>query len=199
MRLFQFATAALVTIGLTGVAMASSLPAGGKLNFDVIRKNKDIGDLNYTFSGNPQAFSVNIVTDIAVKLPLIRVNAYAFEQVSTESWKNGKLTAIRSNTNDDGTTHEVNLGKTGLLPASLWNDAAVKSRKLLNTIDGSEMAVKIKDMGLQQVTTAHGPVQARHYRISGELNRDVWYDGNGDLAHVVFTADDGSTITYLRK
>jgi len=31
------------------------------------------------------------------------------------------------------------------------------------------------------------------------LERDLWYDKNGDLARVLFKADDGSTVIYVRK
>lgn len=199
MRLTFSSLAALFIVGLAAPVAASSLPSQGKLNFDVVRKGKDIGDHSYSFSGTPGAYSVNVNTDIAVKVPLIRVNAYVFKQNSVENWSGGKLAKIQSDTNDDGTAHQLNQSGKGLLPASLWNDEIVKSHKLLNTIDGSVMSVRVTDLGMQSVHVRSGTVNAHHYRISGDLDRDVWYDGEGNLAHVAFTADDGSTVTYVRK
>lgn len=185
------------SVGIPGVA--SPIPAQGALRFDVIRKGKDIGDHSYTFSGSSGAYSVTVQTDIAVKVPLLRINAYVFKQNSTERWTGKSMTAIQSATNDDGTAHQLNQPGNGILPASLWNDEILKSRKLLNTIDGHIMSVKVTDLGNQTVPTGRGNIIAHHYRISGELDRDIWYDRDGNLAHVSFKADDGSTVTYLRK
>lgn len=184
---------------VTSPVAASSLPDQGNLRFDVIRKGKDIGDHSYVFSGSPASYSVKVATKIAVKVPLVQLNAYVFEQQSTETWAGGKMTAIASDTNDNGTPHQLKQPGQGLLPASLWNDDIVKSRKLLNSIDGKVMSVHVTDLGMQAVPSGHGQINAHHFRISGDLERDVWYDDAGNLAHVSFKADDGSTVTYVRK
>lgn len=199
MRIVSFLGSFLLAASAAAPGLASSLPAKGALRFDVIRKGKDIGDHSYTFSGSPSSYSVNVQTDIAVKLPLLRINAYVFKQKSSERWNGQSMTTIRSATDDNGTAHQLDQPGTGLLPASLWNDAIVKSHTLLNTIDGRIMYVKVTDLGDQAVPTRRGTVMAHHYRISGDLDRDVWYDSDGNLAHVSFKADDGSTVTYLRK
>lgn len=180
-------------------ANALSLPSNGKLNFDVIRKGKDIGDHNYSFSGSNATFTVKVTTDIAVKIPLIRTVAYSFKHSSVESWKGGKLQQLSSNTMDDGEPHQLKTANKGALPASLWNDDIVRSSKLMNTIDGNIMSVRIADLGTEQVSTKRGAVTAHHYRLSGGLARDLWYDADGNLAQVVFKADDGSTVSYIRK
>ncbi|MEQ9258021.1 MAG: DUF6134 family protein [Roseovarius sp.] len=191
--------AAGLTLGLATAVSAASIPASGKLDFDVVRKGSDIGDHSYRFSGSGDALTVNVNTDIMVKVPIIRTTAYSFKHQSVESWQNGKLTSVRSATNDDGTPHQLATGGNGVLPASLWNDDILRAGKLLNTIDGHLMQIRVSDMGTEQVATKRGTVAAHHYRISGDLNRDLWYDADGSLAHVSFTADDGSTVTYVRK
>ena len=186
-------------LALTAPVNAFSLPQGGSLKFDVIRKGKDIGDHSYKFSGSGNAFSVKVATDIAVKIPLIRTTVYSFKHDSTERWKAGALQNVNSKTDDDGTPHQLNVAAKGALPASLWDEDIVRSGKLLNTIDGRIMAIRTADLGMETVQTKRGPVKAHHYRMSGDLVRDLWYDEDGNLAHVVFKADDGSTITYVRK
>ena len=53
----QFITAALVALGAVTTSFAAfaapsdSVPASGRLTFDVIRKGKDIGDYTVTFRG----------------------------------------------------------------------------------------------------------------------------------------------------
>ncbi|MDZ4139844.1 MAG: DUF6134 family protein, partial [Erythrobacter sp.] len=171
----------------------------GRLDFDVIRNGKDIGDHSYSFTGNPADLTVKVHTDVAVKLPLVRINVYSFTHVSTETWKNGKPAGLSSTTDDDGTPNKLALGTVAALPASLWSNDIAGQTRLLNTIDGHVMAVKVADLGAEQVQVAGGKVKAEHYRISGELARDVWYDDAGLLARLVMTADDGSIVTYVRK
>jgi len=191
--------AAALAAALANPLAAASLPQSGRLDFDVIRKGKDIGDYGYRFSGTDKAFLVQVSTKVVVKIPIVHITAYSFNQSSTETWKNGKLAGLKSSTNDDGTPHELNTGTSPLLPASLWDMDIVHAKKLLNTIDGSVMAVKTADLGSESVPVSGGKITAHHYRISGDLNRDVWYDAHGNLARVVFKGDDGSTVTYKRK
>jgi len=191
---------------ITGLAIAfaaplnaASIPASGQLNFDVVRKGKDIGDHSYRFSGSPGSFSVTVSTDVIVRVPLIRIAAYRFEHSSVETWRGGELQTLVSTTNDDGTPHELNTGNQGPLPASLWNDDIVRSGQLMNTIDGTIMSVRVADLGSENVPVNGGNLNTHHYRISGGLERDLWYDENGNLARVAFKAEDGSTVTYIRK
>lgn len=197
MRLFGIALG--LVVALAAPVNALSLPSNGKLSFDVVRKGKDIGDHSYKFSGNTDSFTVKVNTDIAVKIPLIRTTAYSFKHQSVESWKGGKLQQLRSSTNDDGEPHQLKTTNKGALPASLWNDDIVRSGKLMNTIDGKIMSVRAADLGSETIKTKRGNVSAHHYRLSGGLARDVWYDGEGNLAQVMFKADDGSTVMYIRK
>lgn len=197
MRLFGLAVG--LAVALAAPVNALSIPSNGSLNFDVVRKGKDIGDHTYRFFGGTGAFTVEITTDIAVKVPLIRTTAYSFKHSSLEQWNGGKLQQISSNTNDDGEPHQLKTAGKGALPASLWNDDIVRSGKLINTIDGKIMKVRVADLGNETVKTKRGAVAAHHYRMSGDLARDLWYDADGNLAQVAFKADDGSTVMYIRK
>jgi hypothetical protein len=188
-----------LAVSIAAPLNAASLPEPGNLQFDVMRKGKDIGDHSYKFNGSPNAYSVKVSTNIVVKIPLIQITAYNFQHSSVEMWRNDKLQKLTSTTNDNGTPHQLNSGPSANQPASLWNIDIVRSKKLLNTIDGKIMSVRAADLGSEMVPTKRGKVQARHYRISGGLERDLWYDANDALVRVSFKADDGSTVTYVRK
>ena len=83
MRLFGIALG--LAVAFAAPVNALSIPSNGKLNFDVVRKGKDIGDHSYSFSGKSGAFTVKVATDIVVKVPLIRTTAYSFKHKSVES------------------------------------------------------------------------------------------------------------------
>ena len=92
--------AVLVAIGATAsslpvsAAPADSVPASGRLSFDVIRNGKDIGDYVVSFRGSGNDLDVSLSTDVMVKLPVIGVSAYRFKQQSTETWRGGKLAGL---------------------------------------------------------------------------------------------------------
>lgn len=191
----------LTALALAPAAIASpgaSVPASGRLAFDVIRKDRDIGDYVVTFRGSGDDVTVDIATDVKVKVPVIGVRAYRFSQTSTETWRGGQLAGLTSRTDDNGTPHDIRVGATSLIPASLWNADMVRSSAVLNTIDGSTDPISVSNLGTENVATGSGTVAATHYALRGGLNRDLWYAG-ATLVHVRFAAEDGSQVDYVLR
>ncbi len=194
MRILIFVAFAALVVGVSAALATPSVPASNALTFDVIRKGKDIGDYTIRFQPSGNALTVRLKTDVAVKV--LGITAYSFTQDSTEHWTGGKLTALSSVTDDDGEQHSIKLGASAILPASLWNAAIVKATKAINTIDGRKMNIRVTRIGAEKVKTGHGTVAATHYRLSGDLARDLWYDADGVLVKVAFVGDDGSKVEY---
>lgn len=191
----------LTALALAPAAIASpgaSVPASGRLAFDVIRKDRDIGDYVVTFRGSGDDVTVDIATDVHVRVPVIGVSAYRFSQTSTETWRGGQLAGLTSRTDDNGTPHDIRVGATSLIPASLWNADMVRSSAVLNTIDGSTDPISVSNLGTENVATGSGTVAATHYALRGGLNRDLWYAG-ATLVHVRFAAEDGSQVDYVMR
>ena len=192
-----------LTLAMGGLLLAGSaeaaVPSSGELVFDVMRNGSDIGDHRYIFREEGEALSVQVETDVAVKLPLIGITVFRFEHESQERWRDGRLAALRSKTNDDGEPHQVALANAEGFPASLWNDAILEQTVLLNTVDGRSMATSVVDIGQETVRVKGQATPAQHYRLVGDLERDLWYDTSGMLVKVAFTADDGSHIEYMLK
>ena len=128
------------------------------------------------------------------------------------------MVALNSKTDDDGTPHvlEAHLehgrlavmgdnepaeADPAIIPASLWNMAIVKrgNSVVLNTLDGSKMAIDVAFKGEEQVAGESGPVTARHYVIGGDLQRELWYDPDGILVKFRFKGSDGSDIQYVLR
>ena len=191
------ALAAMIGTGAIAAPKAS-VPESGKLQFDVIRKGRDIGDYTLKFRGKGDDLTVSVLTDVMVRVPVIGVSAYNFNQTGTETWKNGKLAALETTTDDNGTAHSIRVGATALVPASLWSADIVKSTQILNTIDGSTDRISVRNLGTETVETGHGAVEAQHFAISGDLQRELWF-ADAKLVHVRFQADDGSQIDYVLR
>lgn len=181
------------------------------LEYAVLRDQEVVGAHVVDFSSSGNTTNVKVSTNVVVKVAFITV--YRFEHAALETWQGNRLVSIRTRTNDDGTPHQLSATAEGdhlrvaadgsqgnvagaIIPASLWNAAIVNQGSILNTLDGREMPISVADRGDETVRTGTGSVTARHYSISGGLDRDVWFDRTGTLVRVAFAAKDGSHIIY---
>ncbi|RVU33901.1 hypothetical protein EOI86_22480 [Hwanghaeella grinnelliae] len=219
---FSAARAAMATIvfasllPLAAYAGIEGVPQEGALNFTVLRDGSEIGEHKITFDQSGDDLKVDINTDIKVTLPLIGIAVYRFEHEGHEVWRNGHLAALNSKTYDDGTDHKVDAAATEdalavksdivdqtsaatIIPASLWNPALMQQSVLLNTLDGHEMAVQVETVGMESVNVKGAETKANHIRVSGGLERDLWYTPEGSLVMVRFAAKDGSEIKYVLR
>lgn len=196
-----------------GPAAASLPPADSALHYDVLRDGDKIGEHAFVFRRNGDTLDVAIKTDVKVKLGFIPL--YRFWHDATERWVDGRLAALASKTDDDGTKHELSIsgGGDGLailhdgkklapvaaetIPASLWHRGILVVPATLNTIDGTMMAITVAEAGEENVPAPGGPIRARHYRITGALERELWFDADNRLVKVRFKAQDKSDIQYV--
>lgn len=189
-------------------------PPGGVLDFTVLRNGSEVGRHEMLFRNEADGLKIDIRTNVAVKVAFI--TAYRFEHEGHEVWQGGRLARLWSKTNDDGTKHvlDVTAGGDDLvvmadgkepqksstsIPASLWNERIVQQKNILNTLDGTRMTIQVSDLGTESVVVKNTRVPARHYALTGDLQRELWYDAQNVLVKVRFKAKDGSDIEYLRR
>lgn len=210
--LYFLAFCLVFTSFITSTAEAARFPTSGELYFDVMRNGKKIGTHEMNFNQNGEEISVDIKTDINVKIMFVSV--YHFYHQAHETWRNGELTAMNTTTDDDGDDHHLTISENAeglavngdawqgtvspaIIPGSLWAMELTSQTNLVNTLDGSQMSISVADKG-NEIISAHGhQIPAHHYSITGDLNREIWYDQEGILARFDFKGDDGSDISYI--
>jgi len=205
--------AVVAAILAAGPARAVTVPSGD-LSFTVLRNGDPIGKDVLSFEKRSNHLVVHVKTDIAVKVAFITV--YRFHHQSREVWTNGRMTFIESTTDDDGTPHTLHAeagqgalvvdgdnkkstAPAQIVPASLWNHDIVSSRTLLNTLNGTQMAINVRDLGPEQIMVHGRSTQARHFVLTGQLERELWYDDTGVLVQAKFKGSDGSSIIYALR
>ncbi len=207
--------ASFVLFGLfISPVFAATLPSGGVLDFTVVRKGKDIGRHLMTFDKKDNQVDVSIETRVKVKV--LMITAYHFDHSAKETWKNGKLTTMKSSTDDNGKKHRMKVTMQGtklfmeadgtgrpvpvdIIPASLWNKTMVEQASVLNTLDGRTMKINVENAGEEILTVRGAEIKTDHYKIRGELQRDLWYTPSGLLVKVAFNGDDGTEVQYILK
>lgn len=83
------------------------------------------------------------------------------------------------------------------LPSTQWNIRQVEQRILLNTQYGTKAHVQVVSLGRETIRTATGTLQATHYRYSGDISMDQWFDDRARWVKGAFVASDGSIIDYV--
>lgn len=189
-------------------------PAADGWRFDVLRHGNVIGEHVFTFSQDGQGFIVEVAIDIAVGV--LGITLFRFTHRAEEVWRGGRLQSLVTTTDDDGTPWRVearrrdgalrgrvngdNVELPGdAIPASLWHRDTTTAPALLDTIDGRMKAVTSQALGEEAVPVGGTEATARRFRLTGQLQRDVWYGGDCSIARVTFPARDGSEITLARR
>ena len=190
------------------------VPREDTWRFLVLRHGNVIGEHRFDFSRRDDDFVVEVTIDIAVDL--LGITVFRFTHRAEEVWRDGRLQSLISATDDDGrlwrvksaysdgalrgTVNDVGFDVSGfVIPASLWHRDTPQTQVLFGTIDGRTKVVKTEDLGEEALTVAGRSVRTRHFRLTGEIERDVWYGPDCDIAQVTFPARDGSLITLERQ
>jgi hypothetical protein len=183
-------------------------------DFLVLRQGDAIGAHRFSFSRRDGDFVVEVAIDIAVSL--LGMTVFRYTHRSRETWRDGWLHGLVSATDDNGNQVRIAAERSGgalrghvndvgfdvsgfIVPSSLWHRDTRQSRALFSTIEGRMKVVNIAALGPEEVEAGGARVGAEHYRITGELERDIWYGPACDIARVTFPAGDGSLITLARQ
>ncbi len=186
----------LSIIVLTINTARAAAPSGGKLEFTVLREGDPIGSHVLSFEKSADTLVVTIQTKVKVKV--LFLTAYYFDHEGREVWRNGQLVELVSSTDDDGTKHTVAVKGDGqaskasakTITASLWHEGILAGGSILNTLHGKQMNITVRDAGSEDVTVGGQTVSAHHYIIEGDLERELWFDGNQVLVMVRFKGID---------
>jgi hypothetical protein len=141
---------------------------------------------------------------------------YKYHFKTTEHWRDGRLVHMESSTNDDGkrfhvlASAEANgirvntngqdiLAKPDAWVSTYWHlpDAAVRQRPL-TLIDGDTgkgLSGTLQYIGQSMIKIAGVSMTCNHYRLTGSISAELYYD-NQDRLIWLETTEDGRTIIW---
>ena len=193
-------------------AAAAPVPPAGGLAFRILRGDRQVGTHRITFSRTEDRLAVAVAIDIAVRfgpLTLFRLTHRA-----TETWRGSVFERIESRTDNDGRSEWMwavrqdgfvlvdgsgsgrSRAPEGALPATYWNPA-ILAGPMLDAQDGRLLRGRVTAAGMDDVTVGGGQVRARHYVLTDDADLELWYDLDGNWAHMRMRRA-GSLITYER-
>jgi hypothetical protein len=203
--------AAGILLALAFGANAAPGASNETLRYAIMRNGDQIGTHTVEINRGPKETSVVMSTELAVKVMF--VTAYRLQYTTSERWVGGKLVALNSESDDNGTKHKVSAalkasgleveadGKTStvdknIIPATLWNPEVVKRTQVLDPKDGEVVPITVTDQGPEELTIDGRTVKTRHYVLKIKHAQDIWYDQHGRLVQSSLVAPDGSVILY---
>jgi hypothetical protein len=207
MRILRWAV-----LALAAVTAAPAAAAEQTLVYDILKDGEPIGEETVVIRRAGGRTDVAVATRTDVTMLFLK---FRYRHQRQETWVDGRLTEMRADTDDDGTRHTLaaTWDKGGAsvtvdgaartapaesLPLTLWTPEVVKPATLLSVIDGEAWRVRTKDMGAEQIRAGGRLQPARHWRIEGDVVRDLWYAPDGTLLKIAFERR-GFPIEYVLR
>jgi hypothetical protein len=180
-----------------------------------VREGAVVGQHRITF--HQEGGTLLVHSALAIRVKVLFVTAYRYEQTREEVWRDGKLVAFTSTTDDDGTRHAITgaAGPEGIkvtsgqdrwtlpaesLPASYWNVSMVAGHSpLVDPQSGKVLDARFIKVGQETVEAGGEEIAATHYAIAGERPHGVWYDASGRWVRLRTIAPDGSVAEWVLK
>jgi hypothetical protein len=215
---------ALLGAALAGAAMGSVarfaraataivLPAAtADRRFSVLYKGKRIGSHTVLYSAATGETRISTEIHLLVKVAFLTV--FAFAHRSEETWRDGRLVSLTSETLEHGETLHVQGAATPegfrvvsaggpfiasaatLTSNSLWTPAVLEQETLVDAQHGGVIGVSARKLADEPILIGVRPVRATRYAfITPYLAGSIWYDEESRWVRGEFERD-GSTIQY---
>ncbi|NUB25931.1 DUF6134 family protein [Azospirillum brasilense] len=202
--------AALTAAGLLLSAATAQAAEPRTLNYRILMGDDPVGSETVRLEHQSDVTKVAVTASTRVKVLFIN---FRYDHKREEVWKGGMLDSMSAQTDDDGTPHAIRMmrsgsgyavtvdGKAGqagadTLPLTLWTPEVLKRPTLLSVIDGKPYSVRTDLVGTETLTVGGRAVPAQHHRISGDVERDLWFDAQGTLLKTRFKRS-GYDVTYI--
>lgn len=220
-RLFGLPASLLLMIWMMAWATpANSVPLADwvanseSLRFQILRNGHKIGTQVFNFRRDAGELVVDV--DLHIRVQVLFFTIYTYRQTAREVWRDGRLVRFTVRTMDDGRTSRVDglatpsgfavTGNAGshalpsdIVPATYWHPETAKQSRLMDPTSGELYDVAFRDNGIERVETPTGPVALHKYRMRGEDDITLWYDGHQRLTKARYWAnEDGSLIEFRR-
>jgi hypothetical protein len=192
------------------VAFAAIPPAEPQqFLYNISRNGSPIGRHMLEIEKKGDVTSVTTTSEVLVKL--LFIPAYTYRYTGNETWAQDQLTAFSSQTDDNGTAHRVILrpngdklqldadGRQSIVDKTIglddfWTPQLLTKTTVLDTSTGQEKSFIAKDLGMEMINYRGAPRPAHHFKLTGGINQDLWFDAADAPVRFQLKGTDGSTI-----
>lgn len=168
------------------------IPESQEIAFDIYRNGEKFGTHTLQFQEKENG-QTEVKININMRYCLGPVCLFRYEHQNTEIWQNDRILSMVSETYDDGDDYAVQAywdksmvdvttidnqfdASPDIFTTSYWNSVVLRQSQLLNTQKGNIEDIQIENLGVYEVSTAFGDVQANAYKIDASVPITIFYD-----------------------
>ncbi len=195
----------LVTGLLIWVATATGARADqtGLYEYTVLRNGKPIGYSRVVADERPDGtVELTFDSEMAVKFGFLTV--FRYDHQREELWQDGRLVRAASTTNDDGRQYSIEVKsegggyvrkvnnrvealELGRQPLALWDPKSLNGHTSYFSVSEDKLLdVSFEFGGRGRVPWLDGGALVDHYKMTGDEERELWYDTAGVLVRAKF-------------
>jgi hypothetical protein len=187
-------------------------------DFTVLVGGKRAGEVHMTIHRQDNG-QINMRCDTDIRVNML-LKQYKYVYRGLEVWKDGRLIRFDSNTDDNGTRYIVSavaeatglrvrannverMAKPETWLTSYWSLPDPRLRnQLLPIIDadtGKDLDGKLQFIANEKRVIAGQMVPVNHYKLTGKVNIDLWYDGSDRLVRQEWLEQGHRTLLELSR
>ena len=188
-------SAALTAVSAAGPVRGQYVwQPSGTLTYRVSADDSEIGSLVFNFE--PSGAELRVRTQVSISFSVAFVTVFRYEHEALETWRDGRLIAFTSETDDDGKPHRVDAFATedgfqingpdgtyhapaDVMSASYWNRDILTRTMLFDPQDGELHPQTIHGSGRETIRAGGRPIRAIRYDITAKQRGFVWYEDSG--------------------
>ena len=204
-----------IALAAPGLSVATPM-VKNELTFTVSLDDQPIGVHRFRIADEGAMRVVDSEATFDVRI--LRVPVYRYRHRNTETWQNGCLKRIDSETDANGTPYAVDLSKTAagyrivtpsearthavdcMMSFAYWDQRFLQQKRLLNTQTGEWIPVEIQSLGESQRQIANQVLPVQGFRIRAELQGidiKVFYrPADGRWVALESVLENGRTLRY---
>jgi len=186
----------------------------GTLSYDVLREGTRIGRYEFEIAGDPGE-TVSLTSRMNVAVDALFVTVYRASHDRVERWRDGRLREAEGRSNYNGKRYNFALdcgaekcrltvnGETKAVGPPVvsfvpWSLDSLREFTLL-TEKGKLRRVTSHFVGRERITVGGQAVTSEHYRITGDVERDLWYGPEGTLLRLRYDRSGADMEIVLRS
>lgn len=203
-----------VSAAALAVTMAITVPVRAEvtaLDYDIRKEGEPIGREQVRINRQESIATVEVQTRTRAKVLFLE---FHYDHSRREEWRDGALMRMVADTDDDGAKSHLDATRSAAgwafavngqssqrggdpLPLTLWGRAVLDKAELFSVIDAKPYRVQVASLGAETLTINGRSVTAEHFRITGDVERDLWYGADGYLLRAAFQRS-GYAIEMVR-
>jgi hypothetical protein len=201
-------TATFAHVAFAGVAFADH---AREYNFTVLRNGSPIGYHRVTL--NPEGDRLEVEATTELKLKWGPITIFRFDHERREVWEGRQLLGLASKTNDNGKHYEIAIKPDGegyirtvngridkfddsTKVLSLRDKSTLKNGNFISPVEDKIFSIDFEYVGKDYLWIGDEEADVDYYKITGEIERQLWYDALGHVVKVQFKRL-GSDIQYI--